>query len=104
LTFSKVVKISQLLFSAEGHGAFTGSLKINGAVTAVTGGVLNTALTGSVFNFDYIPVVLVPGVSSSTNEFYISGATVSAVPVPASLPLLAGGLVLAGWFVRRRKA
>lgn len=113
LTFNQSVSISELVFAAEGHGAFTGSLTINGVDTAIAGGTLNTAggLTGSVFTFGYIPVPAGTD-PASTNEFYISAVTagidtnttVGTVPVPAAGLLLLGALGGLGVMRRRRKA
>lgn len=102
LTFNQAIELTNVTFRAEGHGLFTGSLKINGVVTNIVGGLWSGSLVGSVFNFEYIPVASTQG---STNEFYIDAATadLSQVPVPAAGLLLVtalGGLSLA----RRRKA
>ncbi|WP_282130058.1 hypothetical protein, partial [Roseobacter litoralis] len=91
LTFNMEVFVSNILFSAEGHGPFTGDIKINGSDTAITGGSLNAGLTGTVFNFQYLPVPVGTN-PNSTNEFYIEAITVAAVPIPAALPLLLAGL------------
>lgn len=99
LSFSESVLLNSIMFRAEGHGLFTGTVKINGTDTSVANGVFNTPLTGSVFNFQYLPVDRIAG---STNEFYIDSVDISAVPVPAAGVLLMtalGGLAA----VRRRK-
>jgi hypothetical protein len=109
LTFSTAVDLTNLLFKAEGHGLFTGDLKINGAVTSILNGAWAGSLIGTVFSFEYIPVP--EGTPDmATNEFYLGAAVVdrapppgpNPVPLPAGLPLLAAGLGAFG-LMRRRK-
>ena len=102
LTFNHIVEITEILFKAEGHGLFTGNVKINGVDTAIAGGTWVGSIVGSVFDFDYIPVA--PGTSpNATNEFYIGYVTASKVPVPAALPLLMVGLGGLGVMGRRKR-
>ncbi|MFK7870534.1 MAG: VPLPA-CTERM sorting domain-containing protein [Roseobacter sp.] len=103
LTFNQGVTVSNILFAAEGHGAFTGDIKINGIDTSITGGSLDTNLFGTVFNFQYLPVPVGTN-PAHTNEFYIEAITVSSVPVPAALPLLLAGVGGFAWVGRHRKA
>ncbi len=103
LTFSQVVKLEEVLFRAEGHGLFTGDLKINGSLVSVLNGQLMTNLVGSVFDFDYVPVPMGTD-PKATNEFYIQAATVSAIPLPAALPMMLVGLGAFGVMRRRRRS
>lgn len=107
LTFNTAVMFDDLTLAGEGHGIFNGALKINGTLfddsvvgTFVDNGADSSSLSvaslavlaglgaSSVWNFEYIPT----GTISSTDEFYIDSVTVSAIPLPASLLLLLGGL------------
>ena len=106
LKFSELVNLTQIVFAGEGHGEFHGSVEINGNTIDVDAvgthqgseSVLNTLLTGLVFNFRYILEA-----SGTANELYIAGATVSAVPLPAALPLFGGALSVMGFLGWRRK-
>lgn len=101
LTFNSVVKLTDVLFQAEGHGDFTGTVKVNGVLQNVVGGNWDAGgLIASVFNFEYIPVAHNQG---STNEFYIGTATVTNVPLPAGLPLLLAGMGGLGLMRRRQR-
>lgn len=89
-------------FADGSSSAFDGT----NATSVINAGVDNSY---SVFDIAMIDAAFVKPVNAFTIEFNsISGgvASVSAtpVPVPAALPLLAGGLGLLGWVSRRRRA
>ena len=113
LDFGQAVRVSQIIFTGEGHKWFQGSVKINGVTydmgtygsnvgSNIEGGYTTfaEALTGSVFDFEYIPVAG----TSTVNQFYIGAATVAPVPVPAAGLLLLTALGGLGVARRRRKA
>jgi hypothetical protein len=105
LTFDHAVKLTDLFFRNADHLTFTGMLSINGTTVTPTGGELTAAAlaflpAGFVFNF----TSLSNNANHTLDDFYLSSATVSQVPLPAALPLFAtglGALSLLGW--RRKK-
>jgi hypothetical protein len=112
LTFTTPVKLTDLLFRDANHNAFIGgSLLINGTLFTTVAGpagsnygeltsvLLASLLAGTTFNFTSLS-----GDSDRLlRDFYLSGATVSTVPVPPALPLFVTGLGLLGLLSRRRK-
>lgn len=96
LTFSQEVSLDEIIFAGEGHGDFNGSVKVNGNPETPLSNALMLGLVGTIFEFEYIPQL-----SGVGNEFYIESVTVSAVPLPAALPLflsmLAGMGALRWW-------
>ncbi|WP_300036022.1 PEP-CTERM sorting domain-containing protein [uncultured Roseobacter sp.] len=102
LSFSTSVKLTALQIRDAGHNLISnvvGALLIDGVAfdTGDNGMVILDAL-GSSRDFDFTSIG-----SAKGQEIYLSVASVEAVPVPASLPLLAGGMGLMGWYARRRK-
>jgi hypothetical protein len=107
LTFSSSVHLTGVatLFDAAhtpfGNGSptslTTGFFLLNGIATSFSSANTNSLnLTGSVFTFAE------DGVNDP--QFYVSGlAYDSTTPLPAALPLFAGGLGVMGLFARRRK-
>ena len=75
----------------------TGFFLLNGNAVSFSNANKNLLnLTGTVFTFEED--------GSSDPQFYVSGlAYTSVTPLPAALPLFAGGLGLLGMFARRRK-
>jgi hypothetical protein len=75
----------------------TGFFLLNGNAVSFSNANNNLLnLTGTVFTFEED--------GSSDPQFYVSGlAYTSVTPLPAALPLFAGGLGLLGMFARRRK-
>jgi hypothetical protein len=107
LTFSTSVKLTDLLLRNRDHGVFVGSLMINGILFNTATGELNSAALAVLAAATTIHFVSLTGDTNRIGkDFYISGADVSAVPLPAALPLFAtslGALGLLGWR-RKRKA
>ena len=108
LSFTTSVKLTDLLFRNSDHGVFVGSLMINGilfntsATGELTAAVLSVLSAGTTFDF----FSLAGDDNRIAKDFYISGATVSPVPLAGALPLFAtglGALGLLGWR-RKRKA
>jgi hypothetical protein len=104
LDFDTSVKFTDIKFVGANHNLANGTLFINGNPFTIISGALSAAslllLTGTdVWNFAFDN-------GSSGTEFYINTATVSAVPLPAALPLFGTGLGILGFlgWRRRRKA
>ena len=102
LDFGTMVKLTGLQIRDAKHNLINnvvGALLIDGLSfdTGDDGMVILDSLA-SARSFDFTSVG-----SADGQQIYLSVASVEAVPVPATLPLLAGGLGLAGWYSRRRK-
>ncbi|GIT86772.1 hypothetical protein ROBYS_17880 [Roseobacter sp. OBYS 0001] len=85
---------------------------INGTVFKVTAGGVEKTLTGQANNNEQLVVINLGGffdtatvvMDTATNDaFVIDGATISAVPVPAALPLLLAGIGGLGFMARRKR-
>ena len=102
LSFTQTVSLDGLQIRDANHDLISntiGAISINGDLynTGDFGQVLLSALgVGAAFSFTSNGIL--PG-----DELYLSVLNVSAVPVPAALPLFLSGLGLMGWVARRRK-
>lgn len=103
VSFTKTIEFdpAAFLFRKANHGLLTGSLLLNGLVAQIVGGALDlgtsdaglaATLTGQTHTFEY-----------SGDQFYLSSADAKVVPLPAALPLLAGGLSVLGFAAWRRR-
>jgi hypothetical protein len=106
LAFNKVVDFTSLTFRNYNHTAgMTGVLELVGfGQLTVTNGVVTTGAEGlsgsNTYRFKYL--FGTDTASNNANEFYISAASVSAVPLPAGMVLLLTGFGALG-VARRRK-
>lgn len=106
LAFEQTTKVFDLLFRDENHNPLGGSaatllIGLNGgALTQYTFAAASATVFSDVksIRFQY------DGAGRNPDQFYLTGAGVTPVPVPAALPLLIGGLGIMGWVARRRKA
>lgn len=101
LAFSTSVTFTDLLLRGANHGLANGTLFINGVLSTVVNGALTVpglaALSATnVWDFKF------DNVNNTGTEFYISSATVSAVPLPPALLLLGSALLGLGYISRRR--
>lgn len=102
LAFDGLRTVSGLSFMAEGHtNLFSDTLTL---LFGVNGGALAS------YTFNDLRNAVFGGVSSITfgyggarpDQYYLQGATVAAVPVPAAGMMLLGGLGMLGFGARRR--
>lgn len=97
LDFGRTIDVTDITFRNESHNPVNGSLDVVGLGTLTIFGGSVTAgaelLSGqSSYSFRY-----------TGDEFYVSSATVSAVPLPAGVALMFTGLAALGAVGRRRK-
>jgi hypothetical protein len=108
---SQMVSLKSLQFYNANHGTtFDTSSKWGLSLTAPTAGGTFTQHVFGANGFNDIPDIqgktfYLYGLGSSTNnQFYVGGVTVSAVPEPGTLGLMAAGLGVVSMVARRRKA
>ncbi|RKF16018.1 hypothetical protein D6850_00115 [Roseovarius spongiae] len=102
LTFDTMVDLLGLSFFNADHNpvSATDTLRIGTDLMAIGETTFGAA---SAATFSGITSITFAYGGSSANQFYVAGATATPVPIPASLPLLVGGLGLMGWVARRRR-
>lgn len=104
LTFGSAQNISGLLFNAEGHHALTSdTLTLQ---FATNGGALASFTFADLMTQSFANVTSATFAYGGTNpdQYYVSALTaVAAVPLPATLPLMAGALGLLGFGAKRRR-
>ena len=119
LQFDKAVNVSQLmfldLFAIPGETAEQASVGTDGSTypltfvgtegTGTSGALLVDVLGLTNITALYFTAVL-PNLDDLTNDYALAGVNVSAVPLPASLPLFASGLGVLGYarWRKRKKA
>lgn len=101
LDFDRNVTFTDLFFRDDDHDPADGTLFINDVRYEIDDGLLSpfdlAVLTGTdIWNFRY-------DLGHDGTAFYISSASVSAVPLPAALPLFGTGMGLLGFFGWRKK-
>jgi hypothetical protein len=108
---SQMVSLKSLQFYNASHGTtFDTSSKWGLSLTAPTAGGTFTQHVFGANGLNDIPDIqgktfyLYGLGSSANNQFYVGGVTVSAVPEPGTLGLMAAGLGVVSMVARRRKA
>ena len=108
---SQLVSLKSLQFYNSNHGTtFDTSSKWGLSTTAPTAGGTFTQYAFASNGFNDIPDIqgktfYIYGLgSAANNQFYVGGVTVSAVPEPGTLGLMAAGLGVVSLVSRRRKA
>lgn len=100
LSFSESVFLESLQIRDADHNLINNqvdAILINGSSYGTgANGLVDLSLLGGGDTFTFTS-------SNSGKEIYLSVMQVAAVPIPASLPLMVGGLGLLGWTARRRR-
>jgi hypothetical protein len=102
ITFGQTVALTRIDLRSEGHN-FTSwgagkTFLLNGISTLLPQnlGYIPVNMTGTVFTFEYG--------GTKADQFYLSALTAQPVPEPGAYALLAAGLGVVGFVVRRRSA
>lgn len=104
LSFNSAQTLSGLLFNAEGHQALTSNTLT--LQFGINGGALSSFTFADLMTQSFSNVTSATFAYGGTNpdQYYVSALTaVAAVPLPATLPLMAGALGLLGFGAKRRR-
>lgn len=105
LAFSQAVNVTDILFYGATHDPANGGILIDGVAYVITNGALSAAGLAAMQGIMDVDLTFgsSPDIQVRPTEFYITNMTVAAVPLPASLVLLAGALGGLGIARKRRK-